>query len=74
MGAIKALGAAFGIGESPAEKARKKAKRAITVRKGESEEDEAGKLSAAQKLGLISTSSQGVLKEASTGRKKLLGN
>lgn len=96
MGVIKTIAAAVGIGESPAEKARKKAKRAeqaatekrakvvaeqkakaagvVTKRKEDAQAAEAGKGAAASKLALISTSSQGVLDQASTGRRKLFGN
>lgn len=90
MGFIKSIAAAVGIGESPAEKVRKKAKRAAqaredTVRRESEARDaekearqksaqEVGKGAAARKLSLIATTPQGILKEAVTGRKKLLGN
>lgn len=82
MGVFRSIAAAVGIGESPAEKARKKAKRGaqaaaearVTKRKEQAQAAEEGKASAASKLALISTSSRGVLDPASTGRRKLFGN
>ncbi len=65
---------------SPAEKARKRAKRENQARQAESDKraknakaEGEGKAAAA-KLALLSTSAQGVLSEAQTGKKKLLGN
>lgn len=89
MGVFKSIAAAVGIGESPAEKVRKKEKRAaqvaaeertkkaaaaVTQRKAGAQATEEGKASAASKLALIATSSQGILSQASTGRRKLFGN
>ena len=90
MGVFKSIAASVGIGESPAEKAKKKAKRAeqaatekrtkaaevVTKRKedAQAQASKEGKGAAASKLALISTSSQGVLDQASTGRRKLFGN
>ncbi len=65
---------------SPAEKARKRAKRETQARQAEADkrasnaEKEGEGKAAAAKLALLSTSSQGVLSEASTGKRKLLGN
>ncbi len=87
MGFIKSIAAAVGIGESPAERARRRAAQARedTVRRESEARDaekearqksaqEEGKGAAARKLSLIATTPQGILKEAATGRKKLLGN
>ncbi len=88
MGSIATV---FGIGKSPAEKARKRADRAAQARADVLAQEDAAKAkeeaaakaageaeaiegTAARKLALITTSSQGVLSDAATGRKKLLGN
>ena len=94
MGFIRSIATAVGIGESPAERARRRAAQARedTVRRESEARDaekeardaekearqksaqEEGKGAAARKLSLIATTPQGILKEAATGRKKLLGN
>jgi hypothetical protein len=61
--------------ESPAEKARKRAKKEAEARAGraaEVTEQEKGK--AAAQLAIFSGSPQGVLGDTPTGRRKLLGN
>ncbi len=66
------------IGESAAEKERKRAKRRAQQESADrakrSEQSQAQDTGAAQKLALLESGSQGVLSEVSTGRRKLLGN
>ncbi len=67
----------IGIGESAKDRAKRKKAEALEaqrVRKKQSTEKEASKISVATKLALLETGAGGALGKADIGRKKLLGN